>query len=199
VIFHSVWRFDEETNRRVRLQPRDYWNIAGRAGRAGEETEGTIIHIVQNDVDRSDYEYYKAARNAIDPVISALYQMLEDLVRERTSADAVASKLDAELLALLVEESDTALTTSVIEDIVDSSLAAVQAKRAELPTALLVNSLAFGAARIAQLVPDARTRRIFSSTGLRSTSCTAIAEHVNTHRDLLTRILNPMVMKTLPT
>jgi replicative superfamily II helicase len=44
-IIHSVWRADEN-GERTRIKAREYWNIAGRTGRAGEETEGTLIHIV---------------------------------------------------------------------------------------------------------------------------------------------------------
>ena len=43
VIIHSCWR--HVGDRMQRVPAKDYWNIAGRAGRAREETEGTIIHV----------------------------------------------------------------------------------------------------------------------------------------------------------
>jgi replicative superfamily II helicase len=107
VIIHSVWRFDEDTEARIRLPARDYWNIAGRAGRAGEETEGTIIHIVSSPQDRDDFAYYRSVRGDVEPVMSALYELLVDLIDERISSEDAAKKLDAELLALLVEEAAT--------------------------------------------------------------------------------------------
>jgi ERCC4-related helicase len=182
VIIHSVWRYDEETNSRVRLPARDYWNIAGRAGRAGEETEGTIIHIVKNAMDRDDYDYYRRARESVEPVVSALYQLLIDLVESRISPESVASKLDAELLALLVEEGAAELDEAALTAIINDSLAAVQAQRDGRQTRPIIQSLAVGAARIAELVPDATLRRVFSSTGLKSDSCVAIAQHVEGNR-----------------
>ena len=41
-IIHSVWRSSAE-GERSRIPAREYWNIAGRTGRAGEETEGTLV------------------------------------------------------------------------------------------------------------------------------------------------------------
>ncbi len=47
VIIHSCWRA-QDAGTRERISVRDYWNIAGRAGRAGMETEGLIIHLTLN-------------------------------------------------------------------------------------------------------------------------------------------------------
>jgi helicase len=185
VIFHSVWRHDEETDTQVKLPARDYWNIAGRAGRAGEETEGTIIHIVQNDGDRRDYEEYLRARDSLAPVESALYQLLRDLVASRISASELALKLDAELLALLVEEAAGELDQETLGSVINNSLAAVQASRHGQSTMPMIASLTEGANQIATRVPDADQRKVYGSTGLRSESCLAITEHIETHREQL--------------
>src|SRR6266566_808559 len=44
VVVHSCRRRSGWENELI--PARDYWNVAGRAGRGGEETEGTIIHII---------------------------------------------------------------------------------------------------------------------------------------------------------
>jgi helicase len=86
VIVHSVWRtYGDQT--RERLPARDYWNIAGRAGRAREETEGTVIHIVASRNDNRDYEQFLARRDDVEPVESASFQVLQALVAERISED----------------------------------------------------------------------------------------------------------------
>jgi helicase len=189
VIVHSVWRYDEDTDSQVRLPARDYWNIAGRAGRAGEETEGTIIHIVQDAKDRSDYEHYRGARESVEPINSALYELLIDLIQSRLTGEEVASRLDAELLALLVEETAGGLEEPELAGIINDSLVAVQARRDGQATEPLVESLATGTARILRLVPDADRRAVFSSTGLRTESCVSIAEHVESHRDRISTLL----------
>jgi helicase len=62
VIVHSASRYNEEIDRQEPIKAREYWNIAGRAGRAGEETHGTIIHIVRrgNWQDQREFEMYPA-------------------------------------------------------------------------------------------------------------------------------------------
>ncbi len=191
VIVHSCWRYDEESGQRARLPAREYWNIAGRAGRAGEETEGTIIHLVTTPLDNDDYQYYRQARRQVEPVISALFALLWDLVYSRISPEGVAAKLDAELLALLVEEAAGELDQQALEAIIGDSLVGVQARarRVEVPLTPLAQALAGGISRIASLVPDVEERRIYSSTGLRTTSCRAIAEHVQRRADRLRALL----------
>jgi replicative superfamily II helicase len=70
VIVHSCGRYSTESGVMERIPARDYWNIAGRAGRAKEETEGTIIHIVLSPTDRRDYEFYRSARDNPAPIDS---------------------------------------------------------------------------------------------------------------------------------
>jgi superfamily II DNA/RNA helicase len=189
VVIHSVWRYDEETEARIRLPARDYWNIAGRAGRAGEETEGTIVHIVSSPQDRDDFAYYKSVRGDVEPVVSALYEVLGDLINLRISSEDAAKKLDAELLALLAEEAAPELDDASLKSIVDGSLVGVQARRHNRETSALVGSMIAGAQRIAQQVPDEETRKLFSSTGLRTLSCISIADHARDHLETLTRLL----------
>ena len=117
VIFHSCWRYHES---RERISARDYWNIAGRAGRAGEETEGLIIHIKTTPADDNDFRYFLTHRDNVEPVESALYRQLLELAQHRLSDEALAAELDPEILALLVEEGQrffwkVALTRSLVQ------------------------------------------------------------------------------------
>ena len=105
VIIHSCRRFDETTNTSIRIPARDYWNIAGQGGRAGEETEGLVIHISIGEMDNADVRYYFDSREDVEPVESALYQKLIALVQSRLTEEAFKAEIDAEVLALLVEES----------------------------------------------------------------------------------------------
>src|SRR2546429_9956712 len=47
----SYW--DEKNKRHVHqpIKKRDFWNICGRAGRAGKETEGQIIFVISSSRD----------------------------------------------------------------------------------------------------------------------------------------------------
>ena len=57
VIFHSTSRFIDG-GRRSLIPVRDYVNIAGRAGRAGQETEGLVIHLTLKDHDRREFQHF---------------------------------------------------------------------------------------------------------------------------------------------
>jgi len=103
VVIHSCWRTDAN-GERYRIPARDYWNIAGRAGRAREETEGTVIQVVVSDQDVRDVNYYHANRENVEAIDSAIFQMIKELVEGRITAASVAEVIDAEVLALLVEE-----------------------------------------------------------------------------------------------
>src|SRR6266508_2899440 len=97
----------------------------------------------------------------------------------------VATRLDAELLALLVEEAAGELDQPDLDAIISDTLVAVQARDRKLSLAPLTEAMAAGTSRIAQGVPDLRERRVFSSTGLRTTSCRAIADHVSSRANRL--------------
>jgi helicase len=191
VIIHSCRRFDENSNRQVRIPARDYWNIAGRAGRAGEETEGLIIHISISEMDRSDVDYYFDRRDHVEPVKSALYQKLLALVQDRLTEEAFKAELDPEILALLVEESGEECTSTATRDIVQGSLVRIQAEHTpqQTPIEQLERLFVHVAADVKARVPSEH-RAVYSSTGLSSTSCDTIVDHIQSDaqrmRDLLT-------------
>jgi helicase len=179
VIIHSCGRYDEATATRVRIPARDYWNIAGRAGRAGEETEGLIIHIGIGDMDRADVSYYFASRDDVEPVESALYQKLSALVQDRLTEEAFKAEIDPEVLALLVEESAEETPLQVINETLEGSLAWVQAQRSpkQAPFERLQNLFSEVAAGMRERVAP-ELRAVFSSTGLSTFSCQTIVDHV---------------------
>jgi len=182
VVFHSCWRTDRET--RTRLTAREYWNIAGRAGRAGEETEGTVIHLVTSPNDRRDLDFFLARRRSVEEVESSLFAYLVQLMNQRISPDAVGEALDSEILAILAEEGADDLH-DVLQGILDSSLCGIQADRHRVPIRPLVGALEAAATRIAAQVTDPALRRIYSATGLATASCEAIRTHVADHMDEL--------------
>lgn len=107
VIFHSVSRFDETTGRQARITAREYWNIAGRAGRAGRETDGLVVQLVTNNHDQSDFDYYFRFRDDVEQIESALWPVLQQMLTARLSPEVQTEgdvTLDAGVLAMVVEE-----------------------------------------------------------------------------------------------
>ena len=179
VVVHSVRRYDAERELSVRLPSRDYWNVAGRAGRAREETEGTIVHIIASTTDRTDYAYYLDHRTEVEPLQSALLQYLRDLATNRLTEDALADRLDPEVLALLVEEG--VQSAEEIDDalaVLTSSLTWVQAAASGADTLPLARALHRSATQILTTVAEPALRRLYSSTGLSSASCRTLSERI---------------------
>lgn len=187
-IVHSCWRHSEDGTRE-RISARDYWNIAGRAGRAGEETEGTIIHIVRNNQDEQDYQYFLGHRENVEPVESALFQLLRELVQERLTEAALADRLDPEILALLVEEGVASLTDELVKSILAESLVYTQASRESVPLEHLCAVFRQTGDSIVKEVPDAEYRTVYSGTGLNTQSCETIRRHVEGNREEVRKLL----------
>ena len=189
VVIHSCRSREADGSRRV-LSASEYWNIAGRAGRAGSETEGTVIHVASTPYDVEDFNNYARRRTEVERVESALHRMLRDLVADRISSLEAARQLDADLLALLVEEAEGALDEQMLAETLSSSLFQIQAVEKETAVEPLIEVMTSTARRISVDVPDTETRRLFAATGLSSRSCQAIAAHVEVNSAEVEQLLS---------
>ena len=172
VIVHSVHRQDGD--RRVRMPAREYWNIAGRAGRAGFETEGMIVHITFNANDEADFRYYQSRRNSVEPVNSALFELLMELTSRRISSEEVSALLNPDILALMTEESPEEFDQAFAA-VMSKSMMATQAARRGVVIEPLVDVMKQEAVRMRQQVPDWDLLTAYRSTGLSSNSCLAVS------------------------
>ena len=180
VIIHSVWRADGE-GQRSRIPLRDYWNIAGRAGRAGQETEGLVVHITLNASDRRDFKHYRSTRN-LEPVSGALFQLLQQLVSSRISDEVLenaAATLDPEILAIAVEEglelgdSDKWITS------LEGTYALQQAHSQNIDIEPLIRFARRAGENALSRAPAPSWRRVYAQTGLSSSSCETLRQFVD--------------------
>lgn len=188
VVVHSCRSREADGTIRI-LSAREYWNIAGRAGRAGAETEGTVIHIASSPYDVEDFNKYAERRHHVERVESALHHMLQDLVSQRISSDEAAEQLDADLLALLVEEDAGVLEDASLAETFASSLFRIQAIETQTPIDPLIGVMSSTARRISAEVPDVEARRLYAATGLSSRSCRVINEHIASNLPQLARLV----------
>lgn len=187
LIVHSCRRYDDRSGRHERIPAHEYWNLAGRAGRAGHETEGTVIHIVGSDTDRRDYEHYRAHRGKLDKVRSHAFELLGELVASRISAEDLEAEMDPEVLGMLAEEGIKG-GCEAVDDIVSATLAAAQAPEDDDGIAALRGCIR-GAAKKAAGMGD-RTIRAYGGTGLSSESCRRISSYVRENRDRVAGLLS---------
>lgn len=115
--------------RNIYIQYRDFWNIVGRAGRAGKETEGKIIFIINSPTDRRLYRNF-TNKNNIEDADSFVFKVLDALVDERINPDNFDNFLsilsETYLLDLLTEEIIGTEYEEIIEQIINNSLFKVQ-------------------------------------------------------------------------
>ena len=192
VIMHSTWRSDEE-GERSRIPIRDYWNIAGRAGRAGMETEGLIVHITLNRQDMRDYSHFGSLEN-LEPVTGALYRLLQRIVASRISSESIenaAVALDPEILAIAAEEEfETADSEKLIASL-DRSFVSWQARENKVDIDPLVRSARMAAVNVFDIAPDHSRRQLYAQTGLSSYSCDSLGKFAVAHQgELQSVILN---------
>ena len=190
VIIHSTRRGDSNSNP-SRIPVRDYWNIVGRAGRAGHETEGLVLHITLNERDRRDYFHFTDGAN-LEPVEGELFRRLRRLISSRmpqVDLEETAAVLDPEVLAIAVEEGITDPGSSDWADASANTLAAEIARRANLDTRPIVACFRHAAIRAFNRIPGPNWRSVYAKTGLSSSSCHSIYESVQSRQREVDTIL----------
>lgn len=177
---------DEDIEPRISLQ--DFWNIAGRAGRAGSETEGHVVFVAANNYQANQYQ--NLLNQQVEPVRGRLYHLLEQLAEGRLSNEAFRAMLDSELIAMLVEESVGTSAEESFADLVGGSFVSIQARDQNRDLTPLTEKATTVIRGIREEVPDDETKRVFSLTGLDVASCQEILQHVQSNSDLLRNILS---------
>lgn len=178
VIVHSCRRYQVDEGKSEPISARDYWNIAGRAGRAGEETEGLIVHINLGKNDERDFQYYIDKRLELEPVYSSLYQKLLDIINERLSPEALKAEIDPEVLALVVEEGSEIVKEEILNELLGQTLGGIQANREGVLLEKLSKIFGEVAQDIVDRVPEREDQVAYSMTGLSTTSCQLIKEAI---------------------
>ncbi len=191
VVIHSTRRWDSTTGRRLRIPVRDYLNIAGRAGRAGQETEGLVVHITSNGVDRRDFHHYTNPEN-LEPVSGALFRLLLEIVDSRLSQETLeeaAAALDPEVIAIAVEEGIDEADSDKWASSLSGTLAELQADSQEIDISPLIEAVQHAASGVFTVAPELTWRRVYAQTGLISSSCNALRQFVDANEEELRRLL----------
>lgn len=152
------------------VKRRDFWNICGRAGRAGMETEGQVVFVQLSANDAQIFNRYRNAED-IEEVDSALYRLLVALIERRISSEELIGYLDSHILALLAEEVVDTGDESVIERFLSTSLVGVQAIRKQTDLAPLTSTVRIVSSWIRSRIPDKEKIRAYATTGLKVASC----------------------------
>lgn len=176
IIIHSTYINDNKI-----ISKRDFWNIAGRAGRAGEETEGQILFIDTKKNDEKCFYHYTKSKNSAEPLKSYLLRII-NLKNEKkiTSAqfeELLKSSIESSLINILFEESVSEMDDETLDKTLDHTLFNVQNEN-ETNREYMKNSFKKIGSEIYSEEISVRLREIYVTTGLSLRSCFKINEFI---------------------
>jgi helicase len=187
IFYETMIARDEVANKNIYIQKRDFWNIVGRAGRAGKETEGKIIFIINSPTDRKKYEEFINKEN-IENANSRFFSVAEDLIENRISILNINELLsilsETYLLDLITEEIIGTDYQEVIEKIINNSLFKVQLDKRDFDIEPLKN----GFKKIFKSIEEKATFKqlqIYKTTGFSLKSNLIIDEFTDNNIDSL--------------
>ncbi len=125
----------------------------------------------------------------VEPVDSALFEMMVDLIRGRLSPDVLNESLDPEVLALIVEEGNQNLSDETIKDVLDNRLARAQGKRYGVETEELQKAFRDVSNQITARTQDPSLWPIYSSTGLSAASCEIVKNSVLANKETIAHLV----------
>ncbi len=188
----------------------EFWNLAGRAGRALEETEGHVIVVAENEAEARQLQRRYLDPSRVERVRSVLYRFFDAIARARlpgrglagvtTDTDlgehpfgssAYLDALDVQLLAIAAEEIVDTADEEAVTALLGETLCKVQLDRAAVPIEPLGRYLARRFAALRARVPDGAQRRSFYRTGLSLQGCEALLSAVDEILDDDPTILDP--------
>jgi len=176
----------------VDIEVRDFWNIIGRAGRAGMETEGQIIFNIKTYSDQQAFDKY-TNRNNIAPAYSIFFNVLAALVAGRINQQSFEHhiKLLSEpyILNLIAEEAIGTVDEEIINKILGKSLFQVQALERGFDVQPIITSFRSIFAAIKD-ENSAEQIRVFGETGLCLKTNQVIDAFVTDNRDLIADIID---------
>ena len=189
VVIHTLHQYDagadEGDDQRVSLV--DFWNTAGRAGRAGAETQGHVIVVTMNTREASQARQYLS--QAIPPVRGQLYRLLQSLIEDRLSREEFRASLDSDLLVTLVEETIGTEAEAQFRSLLGDSFVSIQALNTGQPTAKLLETGVEAIREIRKEVPESPRREAFALTGLDVASCIVIEGRILQDADAIRSLL----------
>lgn len=186
LIFHST--VISEVNK---ILNRDFWNIIGRAGRAGHETEGQIIFLINSYSDNESFSEY-IDKNNLNPAYSLFFNVLNAKIR---LINPISDEVYENYLKILSEPylfdfltEETVDEDNVVEKIVNNSLFKVQITEKQLDITILKDSFIKIIKHLREEITPNQAQ-LYGKTGLSLKSNRVISEFIEEQKDRLQTVI----------
>ncbi|MEH7444734.1 DEAD/DEAH box helicase [Bacillus sp. JJ1122] len=161
---------------RLSVKVRDFWNIVGRSGRAGRETEGQVVFVLNSARDRALYNKYSNPLNSesvrsVFTVAMELYR--KGRISQQALQDIIAEYSEPSLMNFLVEEVVDTPDQQLMESFVGDTLFKIQSIEED---SQYVNSILLETANRFWSIEPRERKVVFARTGLTLNSCLKIEE-----------------------
>ena len=179
------------------VSKRDFWNLVGRTGRAGKETEGKIIFIARNQNDKDRFWDY-TNKIHIEKLNSRLLEIIQEIIANSNSKlndKLIQDEIEPILFNILIEESIDTFDENVIENTMKNSLFYIQSDHAQKEQ--LSQCLKHSGNIFYSKITDKELRIIYSKTGLTLKSNTVISNYVLENLDKFDEVIKSDNVKLL--
>jgi helicase len=161
---------------RLTVKVRDFWNIVGRSGRAGRETEGQVVFVINSARDRALYTEHSNPLNS--ERVRSIFTVAMELHREgrisqQALEDIIAEYSEPALMNFLVEEVVDTPDEQLMESFVGDTLFKIQSIEED---SQYVNSILLETANRFWTIEPRERKVVFARTGLTLNSCLKIEE-----------------------
>lgn len=169
---------------RLSVKVRDFWNIVGRSGRAGRETEGQVVFVINSSRDRAIYNEYSNPLNS--ERVRSIFTVAMELHREgrisqQVLQDIIAEYSEPALMNFLVEEVVDTPTQQLMESFVGDTLFNIQSIEED---SQYVNKILLKTANRFWSIEPRERKVVFAKTGLTLNSCLKIEEALLSSQNL---------------
>lgn len=164
---------------RVSVKVRDFWNVVGRSGRAGRETEGQVVFVLNTPRDRVLYSQYSNPLNtervkSVFTVAIELYR--RGRISQETLQEIMSKNSEPALMNFLVEEVVDTPDQELMESFVGDTLFKIQSVEEDYK---YVTSMLLETANHFWSIEPRERKVVFARTGLSLESCLQIEKKLN--------------------
>lgn len=178
IVHNTSYFYNNDTYVDHGISVRDFWNIIGRAGRAGKETEGIIVFMIKTDYDKTRFQKYtnkSHIENAISLIVKVLISYSQNNDRKKFHS---LIKMLSEVFLLDLLDENLEGQKEIISKLINYSLFKVQAETKGLDLKPVNISFKKVVHNIKQEI-DIEAAKVYGQTGLTIASNKAINEFID--------------------